>query len=137
MRKWLALLLGCLALGLVTAGCGGDDDGDEGGGGSPPAAEQSTQEEATAGGDSGGGSTEVTIKDFAFDPADVKVKTGDTVTWTNEDSVGHDVTADSFKSGEPGGMGQGDTFEYTFKEAGSFDYICSVHPNMKASVTVE
>ena len=134
MRKWLVLLLGCLALGLV-AGCGGDDDKEESGG-TPPATEQSSEDDS-AGGDSGGGGSAVTIKDFAFDPGDLKVKTGDTVTWTNEDSAGHDVTGDAFKSGDAGGLGQGDSFENTFEKAGSFDYICSVHPTMKGTVTVE
>lgn len=131
MRKWLVLLLGVLALGLVAAGCGGDDN-DGGGGGSPAPSEQP----ADGGGSSAGGST-VAIKGFAFNPGDVKVAKGDTVTWTNEDSAGHDVTGDGFTSGEPAGMGQGDTFEHTFTEAGSFDYVCTVHSNMKGTVTVE
>ena len=66
------------------------------------------------------------------------MKAGDTVTWTNEESVDHDVTADdgSFKSGRPGGMKQGDTYEHTFKKAGSFAYKCTVHPNMTGTVEV-
>jgi plastocyanin len=114
MRKWLALLLACLALGLVVAGCGDDDD--DGG---------------------GGGGAEVTMEGIAFNPAEITVAAGDTVTWTNDDSAGHDVTADEFESGEPGGIAQGDTFEHTFEEAGTFDYVCTVHPGMEGTVTVE
>ena len=130
MARWLALLLACTALGLVAAGCGGDDDEDEGGGGGA-----ATTEEPAGGG--GGGGTAVSMEGIAFSPAEVTVAVGDTVTWTNNDSAGHDVTADSFSSGDPGGLAEGDTFEHTFEEAGSFDYVCTVHPGMEGTVVVE
>jgi plastocyanin len=143
MTRWLALLLACMALALVAAGCGDDDDDGGGGGGAA-----TTEEPADTGGDDGGGGddddgggggggTEVSMADIAFDPAEVTVSAGDTVTWTNNDSVGHDVTADSFSSGDPGGMAGGATFEHTFEEAGTFDYVCTVHPGMEGSVVVE
>lgn len=144
MTRWLALLLACMALALVAAGCGDDDDDDGGGGGAA-----TTEEPADTGGDDGGGGggddedggggggTEVSMADIAFDPAEVTVGVGDTVTWTNDDSVDHDVTADSFSSGDPGGMAPGDTFDHAFEEAGTFDYVCTVHPGMEGSVTVE
>ena len=77
------------------------------------------------------------MEGIAFQPAEVTVSTGDTVTWTNNDSVGHDVTADSFSSGDPGAIEGGDTFEHTFDEAGTFDYVCTVHPGMEGTVVVE
>jgi plastocyanin len=126
--RWTALLLACLALALVAVGCGDDDD-DDGGGGA------TTEEQAAP--EASGGGTEVSMKDIKFDPTDVTVKAGDTVTWVNDDSVGHDVTGDGFKSGEPGAMQNGDTFEHTFDQAGTFDYVCSVHPGMEGSVKVE
>jgi plastocyanin len=79
----------------------------------------------------------VTMKDIKFQPSNVDVKVGDTVTWTNDDSAGHDVTGDDFKSGSPGGMASGDTFEHTFDTAGTFDYVCTVHPGMEGTVTVK
>ncbi len=138
MARWLALLLACTALALVAAGCGDDDDDDGGGGGAA-----TTEQPAGGGGDDGGGGggggggAEVSEEGIAFEPAEVTVSVGDTVTWTNNDSVGHDVTADSFSSGEPGGMAPGDTFEHTFEEAGTFDYVCTVHPGMEGTVVVE
>jgi plastocyanin len=132
MARWLAMLLACLALGLVVAGCGGDDDDDGGGGGAA-----TTEQPADEGGGGGGGGSEVSMEGIQFQPAELAVGVGDTVTWTNNDSVGHDVTADAFSSGEPGGMAQGDTFEHTFDEAGTFDYVCTVHPGMEGSVVVE
>jgi plastocyanin len=139
MARWLALLLACMALGLVVAGCGGDDDDDEGNGGGAATTEQPAGgDDDGGGGDGGGGAgTAVSMEGIAFEPAEVTVAVGDTVTWTNNDSVPHDVTADSFSSGESGGMSNGDTFEQTFDEAGSFDYVCTVHPGMEGTVAVE
>jgi plastocyanin len=136
MARWLALLLACMALALVAAGCGDDDD-DDGGGGGAATTEQPAGGGEDGGGGGGGGGTEVSMEGIAFQPAEVTVGVGDTVTWTNNDSVGHDVTADSFSSGDPGAMAGGDTFEHTFEEAGTFDYVCTVHPGMEGSVVVE
>ena len=131
MNKWLALLLACLALSLV-AGCGGDD---EEGGDDAQTTEQPAEE---GGGDAGsGGGTEVNMESIEFDPASVTIKPGETVTWTNNDSVGHDVTGDTFKSGDAGAMQNGDTFAQTFDKAGKFDYVCTVHPGMEGTVTVK
>jgi plastocyanin len=123
MTRLLALLLACTA--LLAAGCGGGDDEDSGSSDQAPA--PSAQ----------GGGTEVSMKDIKFDPETVTVKPGDTVTWVNDDSVDHDVTADDFKSGEPGGMSGGATFKHKFTTAGTFDYVCSVHPGMEGSVVVK
>jgi plastocyanin len=132
MIRLLALLLACLALGLVVAGCGGDDD--EGGGGGADTQEETAPAPEAEG---GGGATEVAMEGIKFEPAEVSIKAGDTVTWVNDDTVGHDVTGDEFKSGEPGAMQNGDTFEHTFDTAGSFDYVCTVHPGMEGTVEVK
>lgn len=78
--------------------------------------------------------TLVVIKDFAFSPADMKIKKGTTVTWKNEDSMVHTVKSDSFESKD---LATGDTFQFTFDTAGTFNYICSIHPSMMGTVTVE
>ena len=134
MAKWLAMLCSCLALAL--AGCGGDDESDEpaGGGGG-----EAKQEEPAGGGDSAGAekSVEVAMKDIKFVPATVTVAKGGKVSWRNDDSAPHDVTADDFKSGAAGGMKKGDTFEHTFNSAGSFGYVCTVHPGMEGTVEVK
>jgi plastocyanin len=127
MSKWLALLCSCLALGLVITGCGGDDDEEEEGGGGGGAARKTVA---------------VTLKDTAFQPADVTVAKGGTVTWTNEDDVGHDVTKTGgsgaeFKSGAPGDMSKGDTFKQTFSTAGEVQYVCTVHAGMEGTITVK
>jgi plastocyanin len=78
----------------------------------------------------------VTIAGFAFDPATVTIQDGDSVTWTNQDSVAHTATAGhgSFDTG-PIANGASDTV--TFDTAGTFAYICSIHPQMTGSVVVE
>jgi plastocyanin len=126
-KRWLVLLLGCLALALVAAGCGGDDDDNGGGGGGG-------EQQAPA---AKSGAAQVSMKDIKFNPSTVDVKVGDTVTWTNDDSVGHDVTGDGFKSGDAGGLSSGDTFEHKFAKAGTFKYECTVHPGMTGEVVVK
>lgn len=77
----------------------------------------------------------VAIKDFVFSPASLDLGIGTTVTWTNEDSSQHTATAGD-GSFDTGVLAQGDTFSHTFDTAGTFDYICTIHPNMKATLTV-
>jgi plastocyanin len=139
MAKLLALLCSCLALALVAAGCG-DDEEEEGGGGGGQA---QPEEQAGGGGGGGGGgqAAEVSMRDIQFQPASVTVSKGGKVTWTNEETVPHDVTktggpGPDFKSGESGGMGEGDTFTHTFETPGKVEYVCTVHANMKGTVTV-
>lgn len=83
--------------------------------------------------------TSVTIDDFAFNPANIVVKKGSTVTWTNNDTAKHNVafTSGSLSGTEGPLMAQGETYTHTFDEAGTFDYKCTPHPFMQASVTVE
>lgn len=78
----------------------------------------------------------VSIKGFKFVPADITVKAGDTVVWTNEDSAPHTVeSSDGILESDE--LSKGDTYEYTFTAAGRHDYICGIHPSMKGSVTVQ
>jgi plastocyanin len=136
MNKWLAVLCSALAIGLVAAGCGGSDNSSGGSGSS------SKEKTAPASGGGGGKTASVSLKNIAFNPTSVTVAKGGTVKWTNDDSVGHDVTKKSgpgpkFSSGPAGGMQKGDTFQQKFTTAGTINYVCTVHPNMKATVTVK
>ncbi len=81
------------------------------------------------------GVMEISIVDFNFDPAEMEVPVGTTVRWTNNDSFDHNVKADdgTFESETLGG---GDTFEFTFETAGTFAYICGIHPSMQGMITV-
>lgn len=76
---------------------------------------------------------DVSIKDFAFNPASVQVSAGDTVKWTNMDSTDHTVTGSTFDSGI---IHTGQSYEFRFTTPGSYSYICSIHPSMKGTVKV-
>lgn len=78
----------------------------------------------------------VSITNFSFSPASVSVKAGSTVTWTNNDSVAHTVTADSGSGPNSGSLAPGKSYSFTYTSAGTFAYHCSVHPDMHGSVTV-
>jgi plastocyanin len=78
----------------------------------------------------------VTIKQYAYGPGALTINQGDTVTWTNQDVAAHDVVVTSgpvsFRSPM---LDQGESWSYTFNTAGAYSYICSVHPDMRGSVT--
>jgi plastocyanin len=136
MTKLLALALACLALGLVAVGCGGGDNSTNGGGGG------SSKSEQPASGGSGGGA-QVSMENIQFSPKDLTVKAGQTITFTNTESVPHDVhktsgPGDDFASGPTGGMQQGDTFKLTLDKPGKYEYVCDVHaPGMSGTITVK
>lgn len=77
----------------------------------------------------------VKIAGLLFDPATVNIAAGTTVTWTNNDSVSHTVTAKEalFDSGN---LSRGATFSSTFSQNGTFEYYCKIHPSMKGKVVV-
>ncbi len=98
----------------------------------PPAVEVTPETVSRA---SASAAKSVSIVNFAYSPEALSVNTGDSVTWTNKDAApeGHDVTGDGLDSGL---MNQGDTYSFTFEDAGSYSYICSIHPSMTGSVEV-
>jgi len=66
-----------------------------------------------------------------------RVKAGQTVTWTNEDDVAHNVIADSGASFKSDLLNKGGTFTFTPKKAGTIEYECTIHPGMKATLNVQ
>ena len=80
-------------------------------------------------------SASVNAGDFFFSPASVTIAVGDTVTWHNSGQAPHNATGNngSFSTGtiNPGGSAS-----HTFSSAGTFSYICTIHPNMKGTVRV-
>jgi plastocyanin len=78
----------------------------------------------------------VSIANLNFDPATVTVNVGDTVTWTNNDSVDHTATANG-GSFDTGSIGNGQSDSVTFTAAGNFPYHCSLHPQMTGTVVVQ
>jgi plastocyanin len=86
---------------------------------------------------SSAGAEETTVKidNFEFVPAQLTVKAGTTVTWTNADDIPHTVvaTARTFRSKA---LDTDDKYSFTFTTPGSYEYFCSLHPHMKAMITV-
>jgi len=107
-----------LTLTLLLTACGVNTSSDQ--------AQTGAATEAPAAQSAQGNAAAVEIKNFAFNPANLQIAVGTTVTWTNNDSVGHTVTADNgtFDSGT---LRQGDKFSFTFNEAGTFAYYCKPH----------
>jgi plastocyanin len=124
MRRLVGPLLLVAAVAIIAASCNGS--GPSAYGASASTAATTTAATATNAG---------TIKGFSFQPEVLKVKVGAKVTWTNDDTVAHTVTADtnSFASGnlQPGG-----SFSFTFTRPGTYAYHCSIHPSMHGSVVV-
>jgi amicyanin len=79
--------------------------------------------------------TAVDIANFAFTPATVTVKAGDTVTWANHDEEPHTIAADDGSFHSPG-MGANATYSFTFSKPGSYGYTCSIHPFMHGTLVV-
>ncbi len=78
---------------------------------------------------------EVTIDNFTFNPPNMTVKTGTTVTWSNHDDIPHTVVSlQKFKSKA---LDSEDSFSFTFTTPGTYKYFCSLHPHMTGTIVVE
>jgi plastocyanin len=107
-----SLIVAAIAL-VAVAGCGGGDDGD------------SDSSEPGV----------VEVEDNFFEPEDVEIDAGDTVTWRFEGEVDHNVTSDEKDLFRSDNMDSGE-FEHTFDEAGEFSYTCTLHTGMVGTVVV-
>lgn len=76
----------------------------------------------------------VTIENLAFNPRSITVKQGATVTWTNRDTTTHTVSGYGFVSGP---IAPGASYSHTFSTAGTYEYICTIHPSMVGIVVVQ
>jgi plastocyanin len=83
-------------------------------------------------------SNAVAITDYVFTSNDISVKVGTTVTWTNNGTNDHTVTADAASSDAPdsGNIASGKTYSFTFKKAGIYKYHCKYHATMLGTVNV-
>jgi plastocyanin len=79
---------------------------------------------------------QVVITNFKFVPQTITVKKGTKVTWSNKDGVAHTVTADAMPGPDSGKIAAGETYSYTYSQAGTFTYYCDIHEDMKATIIV-
>ena len=82
------------------------------------------------------GAVSVTIANFAFNPATVTAKVGDTITWTNSDSVQHTATIKSNESCTTPALAKDVSGGITFSQAGSYDFFCKIHPQMTGKIEI-
>jgi plastocyanin len=137
-------LCALICLGALNfSGCGGGGDDDTG----SAATTESTGATTEAGDDSASSgnapapsgdavrSAEVEIEDFAYNPDPVTIEEGGKVIWKNRDSAPHTATADD-GSFDTGTLEEDKLKSETFKEPGTYTYICSIHPDMHGTVEV-
>lgn len=110
------LLVPVLAL-TVLAACGGGGGGSAGGGA-----------EVVDG--------EVVIEDFTFQPREITVPTGTTVTWTNTDTFAHSIQPDDELFPTSPDIETGESFSHAYEDPGTYPYICGIHNSMTGTVVV-
>jgi plastocyanin len=122
-----------LALGAVAiAGCGSDDNNSSSDSGGSAASTPAATAPAAS-----GDTIQIKMQDFQFAPTTTTAKVGQTVKWTNNDTAEHNVVATKGENFKSATFGKGKTFEYKLDKPGTIDYVCTLHSNMKASITVE
>jgi plastocyanin len=138
----LFLLLALVAIGLSTAftACGGDSGDDSSASatetGSAPAESNATSgEDTTVPSGDAVRSAKVEIENFAYNPDPVTIEEGGKVIWINRDSAPHTATAED-GSFDTGTLDEGKLKSENFKEAGTYAYVCSIHPQMHGTVEV-
>lgn len=133
-RRHPAIAGALVALTIVVAGCGSTDSSS----GEPAAATSQPGGPTTVsdgvGGD--GDDTVVTVSGFSFEPQPLEAKVGQEVVWENEDTVLHTATAED-GSFDVELDGAGSSGRHTFTEAGTYDYLCSVHESMTGQIVVK
>ncbi len=163
MQKGVVVILVLIAVVLVAVGIlyfprGSNNSYNTGTNTNPGTGGQQTRASSTPNtsgtGTSGGTQTtpqtySVSIQNMAFGPSSLTIKAGDSVTWTNMDSVPHTVTSDSgseLSSGTLSGASSGGyysspsaggTYTHTFSTLGTYSYHCSIHTYMKATIIVQ
>jgi plastocyanin len=76
------------------------------------------------------------MKGLRFHPATISVRVGQTVSWRNDDTVDHNVTATKGAKFHSRAFGAGGTYAFKPSRAGTVDYVCTLHPGMEGPLLV-
>lgn len=131
MKKNIIFVLSLLIFPFVLSGCGYTTSVPVN---TTPATQQSTVTGSAQTPTVVNQEAKIDIQNFSFNPSVLTIKQGTTVTWTNNDSVPHQLKSDTFNSNA---LTNGQSFSFTFKKFGTFSYICSIHPSMSGTVVVQ
>ena len=116
-----------IASGLMVTGCGTSGTTTPGGQGTEPAVQPEAQPSGIEGG------VVIGEKGRKFEPSQVTVTVGDMVTFRNDDGVTHAVSVDGV---DLGSQDPGQDLIWTAEKAGTFDFVCPIHPDMTGTITV-
>lgn len=130
MRRRL-LLAPLAAASLAVAGCGSSD------GGGSTASAPATSTPAAGPATKSGNAVQIGMKGIAFDPKEVTVAVGTTVTWKNLEDIPHNVVAEEGADFQSDTFGKGGTYEFKATKPGTVKYVCTIHPGMEGTLTVE
>jgi plastocyanin len=83
------------------------------------------------------GNSAVTIQNFSFTPKVTTITVGSTITWTNNDSTVHTITSNDSSFTSSAVISPGQSYSYTFTNAGTYNYHCSLHTSMTGTVVVQ
>jgi len=129
----VGLLAGLLVLALLVTACGG--------GGSSGSAARSG---ASSGSSSQAAAVTVSMKNFRFDPAEIRVKAGQKVIFKNDDVIQHNVVQATVDKGLTGPFGfesprlaAGESWEFTFSQPGEYPILCNVDGHHLAGMTAK
>ncbi|MFE3545472.1 cupredoxin family copper-binding protein [Nocardia sp. NPDC059177] len=118
---------------LFTAGCSGDSDD----AGKPTRTPRPVNTTTTQTYD-GPTALTVDVSDMSFSPADATIKVGETVTWEFDDKAPHNVQGIGDKAmGINSPIIKKGEWSYTFTQPGTYRYLCTLHPDMRGTITVE
>ena len=79
----------------------------------------------------------VHIKDLKYEPKELKIKAGETVTWVNDDDKDHTIVSDDGSFDSSDNLSRGEKYKFTFKKKGKYAYHCKYHPREKGVIIVE
>ena len=117
MSRRLRVITLVVVIAAVLAACGTSDD----------------DLQRTAAPATGTAAATVVIDDMAFSPETVEISAGDTLAWVWRDSATHDV---AFDDGVASPKQTSGSRQRTFTQPGTYDYVCTLHPNMRGTVVV-